>query len=143
MNQNKKIISGIVGIIILAGAFYGGMVYGGNNVRASVNSRGTSFNQNGLNSRGGMINARNTGGFINGQIISKDNKSITVALLGGGSKIIFLDSNTKILKSVNGTTTDLATNIEVSITGTPNADGSISAQSIQIRPTMPTPKPIQ
>ena len=139
MNKNKKIVFGIVGIIVLVGAFYGGMIYGGNNVRASINIRSSTFGQN---SAGGMMretrNGTGQGGFTAGQIISKDTTSITVGVQGGGSKIVFIDNNTKVIKSVDGTITDLATGKEVSVTGTNNADRSVNAQSVQIRPASTT-----
>lgn len=132
--KNKKIGLGIVGILVLVGAFYAGMTYGGNNVRNAISIRGATFGQNGANSM--MRGSRNGEGFTAGQIISKDATSITVSLTSGGSKIIFLDTNTKISKQADGTLADLAVGTSVSVTGTPNADGSENAQSIQIRPTL-------
>ncbi len=139
MNKNKKIGWIVGGIIILAGVFYVGMVYGGNNVRASISSRGQAFGQN----SGGIRGGRNGGGFTTGQIIAKDDKSITVSVMGGGSKIIFLDTNTKISKQTDGTITDLALGTQVSVTGVSNTDGSINAQTVQIRPATPTTKSAQ
>lgn len=141
--NNKKIGLAIVGIIILGGVFYGGMVYGARNVRASLNSRGANFGQNGT--LGMLRGNRNMGGFVNGKILNKDANSITLELSNGntaspassGSKIIFLDSNTKIAKSVTGTAADLTLGADVSITGTPNTDGSLNAQSVQIRLSTP------
>lgn len=136
--MNKNIGYIVLGIVVLAGTFYAGMTYGGNNVRAAILSRGTTFGQNGM-----MRGNRNGGGFTGGQIIAKDANSITVQLTAGGpsgtttsgSKIVFLDSNTKVTKSVNGSLTDLVIGTDVSVTGTPNADGSENAESVQIRPT--------
>ncbi|MEI8174364.1 MAG: hypothetical protein WCG28_00245 [bacterium] len=146
MDKNKKIVFGIVSIIVLVGAFYGGMTYGGNNVRASINSRGQNFAQN-QGGAGGMRGTRAGGGFIAGKIISKDATSITVQLTTGGnettsptqggSKIIFLSASTNVSKIATGSTSDLIIGTSVSITGTPNTDGSISAQSVQIRPNTP------
>lgn len=143
--QNKKIVFVIVGIIALAGAFYGGMVYGGNNVRASIASRGAAFNQNGGS---GVMGGRNggRGGMVNGKIIAKDATSITVemrALQGGaqgataatgtGSRIIFYTDKTTVAKTVDGTLADLAIGKDVNVIGTPNPDGSVNAQSVQLR----------
>jgi hypothetical protein len=135
--MNKKNIGWVVvGIIILGGVFYGGMAFGKSQASAATLTRQTAF---GLNN--GVRGTRNGGGFTNGQIISKDATSITVQLMMGGasgtqsgSKIIFLNSSTKITKSASGTLSDLAPGTNVSVMGTPNADGSISAQSVQIRP---------
>ncbi|MBI3888302.1 hypothetical protein HY311_00735 [Candidatus Nomurabacteria bacterium] len=133
MNTNKKIGFVVLGIIVLAGVFYGGMTYGGNNVRAAIMSRTGGAG----NFAGRMGGARNASGFTIGQIISKDATSITVSMQTGGSKIIFLDKSTPITKQVAGALSDLAVGTDVSITGTANTDGSISATAVQIRPNMP------
>ncbi len=134
--NNNKIVLGVMGFIVLLASFYGGMTYGGNNVRASMTAR--SF-QNGEGMRGN----RNNGGFTSGEIISKDATSITIKLQTSGSKIIFLDTNTKVAKSASGTVADLTTGAQVSITGIANTDGSINAQTIQIRPSMPQSAKVQ
>ena len=142
MNKNKQIGLGVAGVIVLIVVFYVGMIYGGNNVRASINSRSGSmvFGQNGAGGMRGIRNGGGTmGGFIGGEIISKDDKSVIVKLQDGGSKIIFLDNNTKVTKSANGTLTDLTVGTSVSVTGTPNTDGSVTAQSVQIRPNIAIP----
>ena len=154
MNQNKKIGLGIVGIIVLAGVFYGGMIYGKSQTPTRNQGGIPAFGQNSiLGVKGGT---RGTGGFTAGQIIAKDTNSITVQLMTvgagqggpatsstGGSKIVFIDNNTKVTKSVDGTLADLAVGTQVSVSGTPNSDGSENAQSVQIRPAIPTAKQSQ
>jgi hypothetical protein len=141
--NSKKIIWGVVGIIVLIGVFYGGMVYGKSQIPARGNQ---AFGQNGALGAGGMRGARNSGGFTVGQIISKDANSITVQLMTGGpggtttqsgSKIIFLGTGTTVTKTVAGTLADLTVGTQVSVTGTPNTDGSENAISVQIRPNTP------
>ena len=149
--MNKKIGLGIVGVIVLAGVFYAGMTYGGNNVRAAINSRSQGLSTG--NFAGRMGGNRAAVGFTAGQIIAKDANSITVQLMAGGgsqggsatpttggSKIVFVDNNTKVTKSVDGTISDLAIGAQISVTGTPNTDGSVNAQAVQIRPIAPAGK---
>jgi hypothetical protein len=134
---NKKIIWSVAGVIVLVVTFYGGMQYGGNNVRSAINSRG----QNGISGQyGGMRGIRNGGGFTIGEILSKDAQSITLKMQDGGSKIIFYTDSTKVSKTIDGTTADLSVGKQVTITGTSNPDGSISAESVQIRPIITSTK---
>jgi len=130
--QKKQltIISIIVLIVVGGGAFYGGMVYG-------QNQRKNSFGQQvpGTSIRGNRTGAG--GGFNSGEIIAKDDKSITIKLLTGGSKIVFFSSSTEVGKFVNGNSSDLVVGQSVSVAGAANQDGSVTAQSIQIRPAMP------
>ena len=151
MNKNKKIIFGVIGVVILAGVFYGGMIYGKNQNTANISA--TGINRTGQFGAGNRNNRITGGGFVSGEIISKDNKSITVKIMNGdptspnttasGSKIIFFGTSTEVAKTVSGSVGDLIIGNQISITGTPNTDGSITAKTIQIRPQMKTTKPIQ
>ena len=136
----KKIIPIIIALIVVGGgAFYSGMKYA-----QSKMPQGFAQRQQLGASAIGSLNER-TGnragvGFVTGEIIAKDDKSITVKLQDGGSKIVFLSGSTEIVKSVSGTSNDLEVGKTVMINGTTNQDGSITAKSIQERPSIaPTP----
>ena len=139
MTKDKKIIgSVIVCAILIIVSFYGGMVYARKNITAANTARQNQFNQNFGGRSQGMRNGAG-GGLVSGQILSKDDKSVTVKLHDGGSKIVFFSPSTKVEKTVDGVATDLATGKEVMVTGTANPDGSVSATSIQIRPILVSP----
>lgn len=139
--QNKKIIASVVVCLAIASlSFWGGMKYGQTkNSSPSFSNRQGSFNQNGFNQNTnskmgqGMRNGTG-GGFTSGEIISKDDKSMTIKLRDGGSKIIFFTDSTKVEKTVDGVTSDISVGKQVMITGTTNPDGSVSATSVQMRP---------
>jgi hypothetical protein len=132
----------IILLVVGAGAFYGGMEYQQNKNPLSQgdfqNFRNLSpeerqarlqqFGANGIRGQGGV---RADGGFVNGEIIAKDDKSITVKLRDGGSKIVFYSDSTEVSKFVNGTDSDLEVGKTIIVTGKANQDGSITAQSIQ------------
>ena len=150
----KKIIIWIILVIVVsAGSFYGGMKYGQskNSARnfsaqalqnlspAERQQMFQQFRSNG-NLQGGRRNGtgnQNGGAFLNGEIISKDDKSVTIKLSDGGSKIVFFSATTSIGKIAEGTTADLEVGKEITINGSANSDGSVTAQSIQIRPNLP------
>ena len=139
--MNKKIVAGIVGVVIIVGAaFYGGMVYG----KSSTPARGQFGNgqfTGGSNGAGGtgIRGGINRGGFTAGEIISKDASSITIKMQDGSTKIILIGSSTQVTKSTTGSSDDLTTGVNVTVTGTANSAGSVTAESVQIRPAGSTP----
>jgi hypothetical protein len=137
MNKKYLIIGIILVVLIGAGSFYAGMQYEKNQKRMPGNFQ--EFN-NGTGGNGQKRLGNQNGGFTIGDIISRDDKSVTVKLANGSSKIIFFGDSTKVNKTADGTLSDLQVGTGVMITGTSNQDGSITAQSIQIRPSMSNPE---
>jgi hypothetical protein len=148
MNSKKcVIIIAVVAIVVGAVAFFDGMVY----EKSSLSKQGLLRNSNG--GPGGNQQARQggrafgggqggnggpngaNGSFVTGDIISKDDKSITVKTRDGGSKIVFFSDSTAIGKSVSGSASDLASGEQVMASGKTNADGTLTADNIQIRPS--------
>jgi len=134
MNKSIVIIIAVT-LIVVAGAFYGGMKYAENKAMAGRQQRAQQFSGNsGAGFSGGTgAGQRGGGGFTAGEIITKDDKSVIVKLQDGGSKIVFLSDSTKITKSTDGALSDLEVGKNVSVNGTANSDGSITAQTIQLR----------
>ena len=137
----KKALPVIVLLIIVGGgSFYGGMKYADSKAAAGAAARRSgSFAQNG----GGAFGNRRGGGqagagFVNGEVIAIDGASLTVKLRDGGSKIIFFSTSTKITETIDGTADDLKVGENISINGSANADGSVTAQNIQLRPAPST-----
>ncbi len=146
----KKLVPILIAAIFAGGiGFYGGLRYGqaknsggaggqGNFQNLSAADRQARFGQMGF-AGGRMGSSRQGAGFANGDVISQDDKSITIKLRDGGSKIIFVSSSTAISKFAAGTAHDLAVGTQVSVTGLANTDGSITAQTVQVRPAMVSP----
>jgi len=139
-------------VVVGGGAFFGGMKYAEsksprgrlsqadfqNLQNLSPEERQQRLQELGANAggfRGGSGGGqRNGGGLTSGEIISKDDKSVTIKLRDGGSKIVFLSDSTEIWKSTAGALSDLEIGKNISVNGTANSDGSITAQTIQLRP---------
>ena len=133
--MNKSVmITGILVVVVGAGGFFAGIKY-------QQNKPGPTFRQ--VNSQGiraglGGNNTGNRQGFrpVNGDIIASDDKSITVKLTDGSSKIILLSDKTEINKADTATKTDLTVGTKVAVFGTNNTNGSVTAENIQVNPIL-------
>lgn len=141
--MKKSTVTGIIIVIIIGAiAFYGGMQYDATKNSTSQNGYGGGIgggpnsSQMRRNGSGGGRAGMN-GGFTAGEILNKDDKSITIKTPDGGSKIIFFSSATEIGTFAKGMVSNLEVGKSVMINGKANSDGSIAAQSIQVRPPMP------
>ncbi len=143
MKIPSSVLAGfVVSILVVGGgSFYGGMKYAqskntGRGMGAFANltpeQRQTRFAQAG--GPGGQGGNRAAGGFVTGEVLSRDEGSVTVKLRDGGSKIVFVSDKTQVMKSADGSISDVIVGSQVMITGTANADGSVSAQTVQLRP---------
>ncbi len=131
MDTNKKIGIGVATVIILAISFYAGIQY--NKSNTPVATQNTRFAQGGNGSQRVARGGANGGGFVSGTILSQDATGITIKLRNSGSQIVLVASSTQISKSVAGSAEDLKTGEDVMISGSSNPDGSLTAESIQIR----------
>lgn len=139
MNNNIKkiIILAVLVLVIGAGAFYGGVKYS--------QSKALSQRQQLFQSQANMaanfqrgISGRGIAGsnFIGGEVINKDEQSITLKIQDGSSKIIFFSDATAILKTEEGNIEDIDIGQQIVITGQENSDGSYTAQTIQGRESL-------
>ncbi len=137
-------------VAIGGGSFYAGMKYdqsqraanrgAGNFANLSPEERQARATAGGFVGMGRGGRTGGGDGFATGEVISKDDKSVTLKLSNGGSQIVFFTPGTPVTKNVSGLASDVAVGQEVTTSGTKNQDGSISAQSIQIRPELSVKK---
>jgi len=145
--MNKKSTQVIIAIIVAIVFFIGGLEYGKSTATATTASStrsatGSTF-AGGTGARSFAGRGAAGGGFVGGKIVSVDPTSISIALPNStstsvttGSTVVLYSTGTSILKSIVGSSADLEVGDSVTVTGTSNSDGSMSATSIQIRPTM-------
>lgn len=124
MKKSKILIPVVVLLVLIVGGggFFGGMRYQKSKTPARMANRG----------QGIAGRFQNQGTPVSGEIIDKDEKSITVKLQDGSSRIIFISDSTQINKQAPGTKDDLTKGTQVFATGSENPDKSITANSIQI-----------
>lgn len=138
--MNKNIIIAGVGIIaLLVGGgvgFLAGSQYQKGKTITRLGANGNFQIRTGRGRFGGA-----NGMAVRGQIISVDNNSITVKMSDGSTKIVILSSSTVIGKSTVGSVSDLANGANVTVFGTTNSDGSVTAQNVQIGNLMFGPRP--
>lgn len=148
-NTTQYVISGVVIVIVGALSFYGGMRYQmtkrptftqnqfGTRTGGMGNQIGPNGTQMGGQNRQGMMGA---GRPIMGEILSKDDSSITVKMQDGGSKIIVLSEKTQIMAATQSDKSNLKVGDTVTTFGSQNSDGSVTAQNISIG-ALPIPSP--
>jgi len=130
--KNNLILTIVLVIIVGAAGFFGGMKY--------QQSKQPSFQRQFANQgRSRLAQGQpqaNRPGFrpVNGEIIASDDKSITVKLQDGSSKLILIADKTTINKAGEAGREDLKVGEKVAVFGTENSDGSLTAQSIQLNP---------
>lgn len=127
MKYAKLIVWVVVMLLLISGSFFGGMKYGQTKKPSGV--PGFAKGQGGL----GRANNTRGGSMTNGEIISQDDKSVTVKTQDGSSKVIYFSDSTKITKSTTGSTSDLKSGAQVIVSGSSNTDNSVTATDIQIR----------
>lgn len=124
--KNKSLLFLILAIVIGIGGFFAGMKY-----PQSKNQSIRGQFRSGERPQG-MGGSQGQGRPISGEIIDSDEKSVTVKLPDGSSRIIFVGDSTEINKSAPGTKDDLTKGTQVFVIGSENPEGSITANSIQI-----------
>lgn len=136
--MNKGVVIGVIaGVLLGAAGFYSGMQYQ-KSMRPNFGAAGGAA----FAGRGGAGGARGFGGGAAfGTILSIGDGTMTVQLptatstgAESGTKIVLFSSSTQVSQTQSVGTSNLKTGQSVTVAGTANSDGSITAQSIQIRP---------
>ena len=131
----------IISAILIAAVFFGAGYFTSNTFGGPRAPNGMQFATSGGNGqrqgaqamRSGV--ARNAvGGFVNGELVKKDSTSFSIKQRDGNMKLVLITSSTKAMKMSEGALSDFATGQQVMVTGSTNSDGSITAQTVQIRP---------
>jgi hypothetical protein len=150
MNKTLRIILAVVVVVLIVGAsFYGGMVFGKNQVTASAASVPMNFPEgfqppdgaaapgDGARPFGGRGQAGDgaaPAGMTFGQIESIDGNTLTLTTQAGGTVTVQVTNTTLIEKNASVQVSDLAAGDTVIVSGSDNEDGSVTARSVQVAP---------
>ncbi len=133
LNTKNLLVAAGLAVIVGGLAFFGGMKFQESRVATTGNRMG-QFQRFGQMGASGMGQMRFGGGGVIGEILSMDDKSMTVKLDDGSSKIVLLPDNTIVSKTDTGAKSDLKTGVRVGVFGTSNSDGTVTAQNVQLNP---------
>jgi hypothetical protein len=123
--KNNALITIIIILAVGVACFYGGIQYQKNSMKPS------KFGQfQNMPARDG--NQRRVGGPVSGEILSIDEKTMTVKMQDGSSKIVVYSSSTKVNKNTEGSISDLSVGEQVMVMGTETSDGTIIAQILSV-----------
>lgn len=138
MESNTKknyVIITVISLVVGAGLGYGGAHLFN---KPAAPGTGAAFARGGA--AGGFMARTGTGpagsGFLSGTVAKMDSASITLNTRDGSSHVVLLTSATTVSKSVTGSLADVTVGSNVLITGTSNADGSLTGTAIQLQNDM-------
>ncbi len=155
MNRTLRLGVGILtGLVLLGGSFYGGMVVGKNQARASGNTQLLVPSQSGEGMPGGMPapgqdggtqgrgmgagqgapGGGGQGGMLVGEITEIGDGTLTIKDSSGASTTVKVSDTTLIEKQASVTLADLTAGETVVVSGSKADDGTITARSLQIAP---------
>lgn len=136
--MKNQIIIVAIGALIMGGGvgFWGGMKYQENKQPAFSRqfTGGQNWQQHKNVNNGTTTGNRGSFRPVAGEIISVDGDSITVKMNDGSSKIVLLTDKTEVNKAETVSKDELKTGETVSVFGSENSDGSVSANNIQLNP---------
>jgi hypothetical protein len=136
--MKKTILFLVILIIIGGGSFWGGIQYEKN----KISSQKPSFQNLSSEQRQQFAQRAGRAGanFLSGEVINKDEKSLTLKLPDGSTKIVFFSGSTQISKAIEGKIDDIEIGKQIMVSGDQNSDGSYTAKTIQLSPRVIQPE---
>ena len=139
MSKTVQIVLGLVVIVLVAaGSFYGGMLYGKQQANATAVLPRAGFDPGQPGAFGPRGQRGSEGGFSApagmtfGQIDEIDSEALLVTDANGKQTRVQVTATTLIEKNASVGVGDLEIGETVIVSGSDNADGSITARSIQV-----------
>ena len=117
----------VIAIVALGGGFFWGKASGGA-------SRAAGFAGAYSSSTRRTVGGATSGGLVIGAIATIDSSSITLQLANGNSEVVFYSTSTPVSEPTTVSAKTLKVGTTIMVGGTSNSDGSLTAQTIQVRP---------
>lgn len=117
----------VIALVALGGGFYWGKA-------SSAASRGSFAGTGTFGSSTRRIAGATGGGLAVGTVLTIGSSSITLQLANGNSEVVFYSSSTPVSVPTTVSVSTLKAGANVMVAGTSNSDGSVTAQTIQVRP---------
>jgi hypothetical protein len=127
----KNNITILVAVLCLALGFGGGYFFKNYQVGKMRSNFGGQF---GDRQKNGQTPQVGFNGMAFGEVISQDEKSITIKMQDGSTKMVILGDSTIYSKTQSIDKSELSVGIQVRVFGNANSDGSVTAQNVQINP---------
>ena len=132
--MKKYLVHGVwavIAIVALGGGFFWGQASGSASRSAGFAGAYSSSTRRAAGSAAG-------GGLVSGQIATIGSSSITLQLANGNSEVVFYSTSTPVSEPTMVSVGTLKVGTTIMVAGTSNADGSLTAQTIQVRTTNAT-----
>jgi len=130
----KKYRTHIIWVLVAIVALVGGFYWGSASAGASKGSFAGAGAYGSSTRRTGGAGGVTGGGIAAGQITAMDSSSITLQLANGNSEVVFYSSSTSVSEPTTVPANTLKVGTNVMVAGSSNSDGSVTAQTIQVRP---------
>lgn len=137
--SQKQWLVVIIISLVIAGAFTG-IGYKIGSKKSGLNPMNGQFQGRTMMGGPGRSMGMRGNGNVAGTVLNQDATSFTLSLPQGGSRTVLITPTTTVLKTAPGAMTDIQKDSFLMVSGTSNADGSISASTLSIRP-QPETKP--
>ena len=138
MKTNKILVPVLLTALLgFGGGFFAGTKYQESHPSRPTNFQGIRGQFTGRTLQGSgnpNPNFRQNARPINGEITALDDKSLTVKLPDGSSKLVLFSDSTSIDQMTKAAKTDLTIGSTVFASGQENSDGSLTATRIELNP---------
>jgi hypothetical protein len=133
MKTTNILLIVLVSLLTIGGSFGIGYKVGQLRNKTVLGSRFNNFVGSKMG-QGGALRPGMGRNQIAGDITSLDDKSLTIKMADGSSKIILLSDSMMVNKTAAATKSDLKVGGKIAVFGAVNTDGSVTASSIELDP---------